>query len=85
MTVMTIGFTFIFPLVFASNIMVEPATMPGWLGAFVNVNPVSHITTALRGLLSGTATATQIALALIAPAILTLLFAPVVLVLYRRR
>src|SRR5687767_5410696 len=28
MTVMTIGFTAIFPLVFASNIMVDPATMP---------------------------------------------------------
>ncbi len=32
-TVMTLGFTFLFPLVFASNIMVEPATMPGWLRA----------------------------------------------------
>ncbi|WP_436784788.1 ABC transporter permease, partial [Streptomyces sp. URMC 126] len=50
MTVMTFGFTFIFPLVFASNISVDPETMPGWLEAFVNVNPVSHITTALRGL-----------------------------------
>ena len=32
MTVMTVGFTFLFPLVFASNIMVEPATMPDWSG-----------------------------------------------------
>ena len=31
MTVMTAGFMLLFPLVFASNIMVEPATMPGWL------------------------------------------------------
>jgi hypothetical protein len=54
MTVMTFGFTFIFPLVFASNISVDPATMPGWLEAFVNVNPVSHMTTALRGLFAGT-------------------------------
>src|SRR5919106_5252472 len=37
MTVMTIGFTFIFPLVFASNIMVDPTTMPDWLRAFVEV------------------------------------------------
>ena len=28
MTVMTLGFTFLFPVVFASNIMVDPATMP---------------------------------------------------------
>ncbi len=30
--------------VFASNIMVDPATMPGWLRAFVEVNPVSLMT-----------------------------------------
>ena len=40
-TVMTLGFTFLFPLVFASNIMVDPATMPGWLRAFVEANPIS--------------------------------------------
>ena len=54
-TVMTLGFTFLFPLVFASNIMVDPETMPGWLRAFVEVNPVSLMTTAIRGLMDGTA------------------------------
>ena len=85
MTVMTFGFTFIFPLVFASNISVNPETMPGWLEAFVNVNPVSHITTALRGLFGGTVTAGQVGLSLVAPAVLTLVLAPVVLALYRRK
>ena len=85
MTVMTIGFTVLFPLVFASNIMVAPETMPGWLRAFVVVNPVSLMTTAMRGLMSGTATFDQIAVALIAPIALTLLLAPVTLWLYRRR
>jgi ABC-2 type transport system permease protein len=84
MTVMTIGFTAIFPLVFASNIMVDPATMPGWLRAFVDVNPVSLMTTALRGVMGGTATLTEIALALIAPVALTLILAPVTLWLYTR-
>jgi ABC-2 type transport system permease protein len=84
MTVMTFGFTFIFPLVFASNISVDPATMPGWLEAFVNVNPVSHMTTALRGLFAGTATAGQVGLALLGPAVITLALAPVVWMLYRR-
>ena len=84
MTVMTIGFTAIFPLVFASNIMVDPATMPGWLRVFVNVNPVSLMTTALRGLMSGQATAADIGLALIAPVALTLILAPVTLWLYVR-
>jgi ABC-2 type transport system permease protein len=83
--VMTLGFTFLFPLVFASNIMVQPATMPDWLRLFVEVNPISLITTAIRGLMSGGATAADVALALLAPAALTLLLAPVTLWLYRRR
>ncbi len=85
MTVMTLGFTFMFPLVFASNIMVDPATMPGWLRAFVVVNPISLMATAARALMSGTATFNQLALALTAPVVLTVLLAPVTLWLYRRR
>jgi ABC-2 type transport system permease protein len=85
MTVMTLGFTFLFPLVFASNIMVVPATMPGWLQAFVEVNPVSLMTTAMRGLMNSGATLGDIGLALIAPAALTALLAPTILWLYRRQ
>lgn len=85
MTVMTLGFTFLFPLVFASNIMVDPLTMPGWLRAFVLVNPVSMMTTAMRGLMSGSASLNQVALALAAPVALTIVLAPVTLWLYRRR
>ena len=84
-TVMTVGFTFLFPLVFASNIMVDPSTMPGWLRAFVDVNPVSLMTTAVRGLMAGNASGADIALALVAPAVLTALLAPVTLWLYLRR
>ncbi|MGV3710200.1 MAG: ABC transporter permease [Gemmatimonas sp.] len=85
MTLMTISFTFLMPLVFASNIMVQPETMPGWLRAFVGVNPVSLMTSAMRGLMTGTATVQQIGLALILPAVLTAVLAPVTLVLYRRK
>ena len=84
MTVMTIGFTFIFPIVFASNIMVQPDTMPAWLRAFVEVNLVSLMATALRGLMAGTATAGEVLLALAAPLALTLVLAPVALWIYRR-
>lgn len=84
-TVMTVGFTFIFPVVFASNIMVEPQTMPDWLRAFVEVNPVSLMTTALRGLMGGGATWGEIGLALLAPAVLTAALAPTTLWLYMRR
>jgi ABC-2 type transport system permease protein len=85
MTVMTIGFTFLFPLIFASNIMVDPRTMPGWLRAFVEVNPVSLMTSAMRGLMGGTATLAQVGCALIAPVTLTLLLAPLTVWLYRRQ
>jgi len=84
-TVMTLGFTILFPVTFASNIMVDPATMPDWLRGFVEVNPVSLMTTALRGLMDGTATAGMLTVALIAPVLLTVLLAPVTLMLYRRK
>jgi ABC-2 type transport system permease protein len=84
-TVMTVGFTFLFPLVFASNIMVDPATMPGWLRAFVDNNPISWMTTAIRSLMAGVATPGQIILALAAPAALTASLAPLTLWLYNRK
>ncbi|HEV7416690.1 MAG TPA: ABC transporter permease [Tianweitania sediminis] len=84
-TVMTAGFTFLFPLVFASNIMVDPSTMPGWLQAIVEINPVSLMTTALRGLMGGGASAADVLLALIAPVALTAVLAPMTLWLYLRR
>ena len=84
-TVMTLGFTLLFPLVFASNIMVDPATMPGWLRAVVEANPVTWMTTAIRGLMGGGATVGQVGLALLFPAALTLVLAPVTLWLYARK
>jgi len=78
-TVMTMAFTGIMPLVFASNIMVDPGTMPGWLRVFVDVNPVSLMTTAMRGLMNGGITWAQLGLAMLAPALLTALLAPVTL------
>lgn len=83
-TVMTLGFTALFPLVFASNIMVDPATMPDWLRAIVDLNPVSHMTTAMRGLMAGTAGAGDILTALLAPAAMTVTLAPLTRWLYRR-
>jgi ABC-2 type transport system permease protein len=85
MTVMTIGFSFLFPLVFGSNIMVDPATMPGWLQGFVDINPVSLMSTAIRALMAGSAGLDQIALALVAPVLLTVSLAPITLWLYRKQ
>jgi ABC-2 type transport system permease protein len=51
--VMQMSMTVLFPLVFASNIFVNPVTMPGWVQAVVNHNPVTHLTTASRALMHG--------------------------------
>jgi ABC-2 type transport system permease protein len=50
--VMNAGFMGIFPLTFLSNVFVEPDTLPAWLEAFVDVNPVSFLVTASRGLMA---------------------------------
>ncbi len=47
------GFLLMFPLVFGSNLLVPTATLPGWLQAFVKVNPITYLTEAERALLTG--------------------------------
>ncbi|NEE23406.1 ABC transporter permease, partial [Streptomyces sp. SID7499] len=51
----------IFPLTFLSNVFVDPKTMPGWLQAFVNNSPVTHLATAVRELMAGNWPASDIA------------------------
>jgi ABC-2 type transport system permease protein len=82
---MTIGFVILFPLTFMSNVFVEPSTMPSWLRAVADANPMSHLATAERGLIQGTATAAQLLWVLIAAAALTAVFAPLTTWLYQRR
>jgi ABC-2 type transport system permease protein len=83
-TVMTLSWMFQMPVTFASNIYVDPRTMPGWLHAFVAVNPVSLIVTALRGVLDGAPALTDIALAMMAPLLIAAIFAPLTMRLYAR-
>jgi oleandomycin transport system permease protein len=47
------GFILMFPLTFGSNVFVQASTLPGWLQAWVNVNPVTYLTDAMRALLLG--------------------------------
>jgi ABC-2 type transport system permease protein len=78
------GTVVLFPLTLASNVFVAPQTMPGWLQAFVRVNPVSHLVAAERGLLGGHAAIGQVIWVLIAAAVLTAVFAPLTGWLYGR-
>jgi ABC-2 type transport system permease protein len=83
--VMNAGFTGIFPLTFLSNVFVDPSTLPGPLEAFVDVNPISILATASRGLMAGNAEAVDILVVLGTAALLTAVFAPLTTRLYRTR
>ena len=83
--IMSVGLTVLFPLTFVSNVFVAPSTMPPWLRTFVDVNPISHLVTVERGLMNGTATAAQIIWVLAASALLTAVFAPLTMRLYRNK
>jgi ABC-2 type transport system permease protein len=83
--VMNTGFMALFPLTFLSNIFVAPDTLPGWLEAFVDVNPISHLVTATRALMDGTVAGLELGVALGTAALLTAVFAPLTTYLYRRK
>jgi ABC-2 type transport system permease protein len=83
--VMNAGFMSIFPLTFLSNVFVEPDTLPSALEAFVNVNPISILADASRGLMQGGVEGTDIGISLATAAALTAVFAPLTTRLYRTR
>lgn len=82
--VMNTGFMALFPLIFLSNVFVDPDTLPRYLEVFVDVNPISHLVTAVRGLMAGTATPGEIGLVLATTVGLTAVFAPLTVRLYRK-
>ena len=83
--VMNTGFLVLFPLTFASNVFVDPDTMPGWLQVFIEVNPVTHVVTAVRGLMAGTVTGGEIGWVVLASAGIVAVFGPLTMHLYRNQ
>ena len=80
--VMQTSMTVLFPLTFASDVFVATDTMPGWVQAFVKVNPVTHLASAARGLMHGTLEAGDVGWVLLWSAGLVLVFAPLTMRLY---
>ncbi|GAC49115.1 ABC transporter permease [Gordonia aichiensis] len=74
----------VFPLTFMSNAFVPVDTMPGWLQAFVNVNPVSHLVTAVRELTSTGHAGIHVVWALVGAVVITAVFAPLAVRAYMR-
>jgi ABC-2 type transport system permease protein len=75
----------LFPFVFASNLFVDPDTMPGWLQAVVDVNPFSLTVSAVRDLMDGTVPVGQVGWVLVSCAVIVAVFAPLTLHLYRNK
>ena len=75
----------VLPLSFGSNTFVSVSSMPGWLQAFVKVNPISHLVSAVRGLLLGGPVATDVGWTFAWIAGLLVVFFPLALRAYIRR
>ncbi|MGW0559838.1 ABC transporter permease [Streptomyces sp. NPDC003016] len=84
-SVMGVSMMVIFPLTFLSNVFVDPKTMPGWLQAFVNNSPVTHVATAVRELMAGNWPAADIGWTLGWSAVLLVVFGTVTMRLYNRK
>ncbi|GHA21891.1 transport permease protein [Streptomyces tauricus] len=84
-SVMGVSMMILFPLTFLSDIFVRPETMPGWLQAFVNNNPVTHLASAVRGLMEGSWPSAEIAWSLGWAGLLVAVFGPVTMRLYNRK
>ncbi|HSU34793.1 MAG TPA: ABC transporter permease [Propionibacteriaceae bacterium] len=80
-----ISMMIMFPLTFLSNAFVPAETLPAWLEAFVNVNPVSHVVTAVRDLLNTGQVTAQVGWALFGCAIVVAVFAPLAVRSYSRK
>jgi oleandomycin transport system permease protein len=74
-----------FPLTFGSNVLVPTKTMPGWLQAFVKVNPMTYLTDAARALLIGGPAATPVIRSLLWAVGIAVVFAPLAVSVYRRK
>jgi ABC transporter DrrB family efflux protein len=79
------GFTALFPVTFVSNVFVPAETMPGWLKAFVDVNPVSILADATRGLINGGPVAAPVLQSLLWAAVIAAVFAPLSVRAFKRR
>jgi ABC-2 type transport system permease protein len=82
--VLQVSMTVLFPLTFASNVFVDPDTMPGWVQAFVNVNPITHLSTAARGLMHGDVDTSAVLWVLAWSVALVAVFGPMTMRLYNR-
>jgi ABC-2 type transport system permease protein len=74
----------LFPLTFLSNAFVPVTSLPGWLAAFVKINPVSHLVSATRGLANQGVINSEAGWTLLASLVVIAIFAPLSVRSYRK-
>ncbi|GAA5209719.1 ABC transporter permease [Microbacterium kyungheense] len=84
-SVQGISMLILFPLTFLSNAFVPADTMPDWLQWFVNMNPVSHLVTAVRSLVNDGVVTGDVFTALLGAAVIVAVFAPLTVRAYMRK
>lgn len=75
----------IYPLLFASSILVDSSTMPKWTATLIDLNPVSMAATTVRALMSGTAGTAEIMTGIGVCVLFMGIFAPLTLYLYQTK
>ena len=84
-SVNSLGFMLILPLTFVSSAFVPVETMPGWLQAFAEINPVTYVIDATRGLMLGDPVAEPVIASLAWMVAIQAVFVPLAILRYRRR
>jgi oleandomycin transport system permease protein len=80
-----IGFLALFPLTFGTNLLAPTDTLPGWLQAWVDVNPLTQVMAAARGLMVDGPVAGPVIHTLLWSIGLLAVFFPLAVRAYRRR
>ncbi len=78
------GFLPIFPLVFASSVFTSTQSMPGWLQAFANVQPITRAANTVRALTQGGPIATNLLWTILWSIAILAVFAPLAVRRYRK-
>jgi oleandomycin transport system permease protein len=84
-SVQGIMFLLIFPLSFGSSAFVSTDTMPGWLQAWTDINPITRLVDSMRGLMLGGPVANNLLITFAWMAGLLAVFVPLALRAYKRR
>ncbi|MGN7140837.1 ABC transporter permease [Streptomyces pseudogriseolus] len=84
-SVQAMGFLVLMPLQFGSSIFAPTQSMPGWLEAFTQVNPLSALADAARGLMVGGPVAHDLWLTLAWSVGITAVMAPIAIHTFRTK